>query len=306
LIFALAVMAGTGVYGSCMEPTLERSYLAAQDITSHHARSFYFSSIALPKRKKFRAYAIYAFCRYLDDRVDRAENPAAVDEAIKELEAFVERIFISGPVGGDRRKFPWLDAFLDTTRVCQVPLSYYQDLLKGVRLDRGEVEVQNWPELKEYCYYVASVVGLMMTRIFELEDRTQEPRAVELGLAMQLTNILRDVGEDLKMGRVYLPKDELARFGLDRAFLSRGRVTPEWKEFMRFQIDRARECYTASEAGIAALPRDGSQRTVWLMRTIYADILKVIEERDYDVFSGRSQVPLSRKCLLAMKVWFKA
>jgi len=143
-----------------------------------------------------------------------------------------------------------------------------------------------------------------MTRIFELKDRSQEPRAVELGLAMQLTNILRDVGEDLRMGRVYLPKDELAQYGLDRAFLGRGRVTPEWREFMRFQIDRARGAYLSSEAGIAALPSDGSGRTVWLMRTIYAGILDAIERADYDVFSARRHVPLARKFLLAAKVWF--
>lgn len=287
-----------------MEPILERSYKAADDITSHHAKSFYFSSFALPRQKRMRAYALYAFCRHLDDRVDKARTPQEVDEAIVELEAFVDRVCGNGPVAGERRQLPWLDAFLDTTQVCQVPRSYYRDLLHGVRLDRGEVEVQNWPELKEYCYYVASVVGLMMTRIFELEDRSQEPRAVELGLAMQLTNILRDVGEDLRMGRVYLPKDELARYGLDRAFLGRGQVTPEWREFMRFQIERAREAYLSSEAGIAALPSDGSRRTVWLMRTIYAGILDAIERTDYDVFSARRHVPLARKCLLAAKVWF--
>lgn len=287
-----------------MEPILERSYMAADDITSHHAKSFYFSSFALPKQKRMRAYALYAFCRHLDDRVDKARTPQEVDTAIVELEAFVDRVCGNGPVAGERRQLPWLDAFLDTTQVCQVPVSYYRDLLHGVRLDRGEVEVRNWPELKEYCYYVASVVGLMMTRIFELEDRGQEPRAVELGLAMQLTNILRDVGEDLRMGRVYLPKDELARYGLDRDFLGRGRVTPEWREFMRFQIDRARGAYLSSEAGIAALPSDGSRRTVWLMRTIYAGILDAIERADYDVFSARRHVSLARKCLLAAKVWF--
>lgn len=286
-----------------MEPILERSYLAARDITSHHAKSFYFSSMALPRRKKFRAYAIYAFCRHMDDRVDKAGSPEAVNEAVRELEDFVDRVFVSGPKAGERRELPWLDAFLDTTQVCQVPVSYYRDLLHGVRLDQGNVEIQSWPELKEYCYYVASVVGLMMTRIFELEDRSQEPRAVELGLAMQLTNVLRDVREDLSLGRVYLPKDELARFGLDRGFLARGRVTPEWREFMRFQIGRAREIYTASEAGIFSLPRDGSQRTVWLMRTVYAGILDAIEKRDYDVFTGRCHVSLAKKCLLALRVW---
>ncbi|MDX6766658.1 MAG: phytoene/squalene synthase family protein [Candidatus Methylacidiphilales bacterium] len=289
-----------------MDLIVDRSYRAAADVTRLHAKSFYFASVALPHDKKRHAYALYSFCRYLDDRVDRADSPAAMDEAVRELEDFVARVASgSGTITGERRRLPWVDAFLHTTEVCGIPADLYRDLLHGVRLDRAEVELPDWPSLKSYCYYVAGVVGLMMTRIFGMEDRTHDPRAVELGEAMQLTNILRDVAEDLRLGRVYLPKEELARFGLDRAFLARGQVTPEWREFMRFQTGRARAAYASAEPGIRALPRDGSQRTVWLMSTIYAGILDAVEEADYDVFTARRHVPLSRKCLLAMRVWFR-
>lgn len=287
-----------------MSPALEKSYAAAREVTRHHARSFYFSSVALPPVKRRRAYAVYAFCRHLDDVIDRAGSPEAVRAAGEELQAFVHRVCHGGAAVDDHVAHPWLAAFEDTTARCAVPAAYYLDLLHGVCLDRGPVELETEKELKDYCYYVAGVVGLMMTRIFGLQDRSQEPRAVALGEAMQLTNILRDVAEDLRIGRVYLPREELARFGLDRAFLARGAVTPEWRAFMRFQIDRARAAYAACEPGIAALPDDGSRRTVRLMKVVYGDILGAIERADMDVFSARRAVPFARKCLLAARVWF--
>jgi len=280
---------------------LDASYAAARAVTRHHAKSFYFSSIALPPGKRRRAYAVYAFCRHLDDVIDRA---ADADRAADGLKAFTARVCEGMATEEDRAAHPWLPAFEDTTRACAIPAACCLDLLHGVCLDRRPMEVETEAELKSYCYYVAGVVGLMMTRIFGLEDRSQEPRALALGEAMQLTNILRDVAEDLRLGRVYLPREELARFSLDRAFLERGQVTPEWRAFMRFQIARARQAYTACEPGIAALPDDGSRRTVRLMRTIYAGILDAIEAAGDDVFSARRSVPFARKCLLAARVWF--
>jgi phytoene synthase len=284
---------------------LESSYEAARAVTRHHAKSFFFASVALPSAKRRRAYAVYAFCRHLDDVIDRADSAAAVTAAAEGLQAFVRRVCGGAATEDDHRHHAWLAAFLDTTRACEIPSSHYLDLLHGVCLDRGPVELRTEAELRSYCYYVAGVVGLMMTRIFGLQDRTQEPRALALGEAMQLTNILRDVAEDLRMGRVYLPGEELERFGIDRAFLERGQVTPEWREFMRFQIGRARASYATCEAGISALPDDGSRRTVWLMRTIYAGILDAIEAADMDVFSARRSVPFLGKCCLAAGVWFR-
>lgn len=280
--------------------TLEASYAAARDVTRHHAKSFFFASVALPPAKRRRAYAVYAFCRHLDDVIDRADD---ADRAAAGLKEFAGRVCRGGATEADRAAHPWLAAFEDTTRTCAIPATLYLDLLHGVCLDRQPMEVETEAELNAYCYYVAGVVGLMMTHIFGLEDRTQEPRAVALGEAMQRTNILRDVAEDLRMGRVYLPREALARHGLDRAFLASGRVTPEWREFMRGQIARARAAYADCEPGIAALPDDGSRRTVRLMRTIYGGILEEIEAADFDVFSARRSVSLPRKCLLAARVW---
>lgn len=284
-------------------PDLRAAYAAAHAITRRHARSFHFASIALPAVKRQHAYALYAYCRYLDDAIDRASDPAAAAET---LGTFTRRICTGQATPPDRSAHPWLPAFEHTIRQCALPTEWLLDLLHGVCLDREPLQLANEEDLSRYCYYVAGVVGLMMTRIFGLTDTSHEPRAVELGEAMQRTNILRDVAEDLRMGRIYLPASSLARYGLDADFLRRGQVTPAWRDFMRDQISRARAFYAACTPGIRALPDDGSQRTVRLMQTIYGAILDEIERADYDVFSARRAVSFPRKCLLAARVWWKS
>jgi phytoene synthase len=284
-----------------MDTALQDSYAAAREVCRHHAKSFYFSSFGLPAAKRPRAFAVYAFCRHLDDEVDRVSDPARLPAVLAELRAFVERLFASGPSEDDLRRLPWLAAFLDTVRTCGIPAAYFMDLLAGVEMDRGRVRIATWEELDRYCYLVAGVVGLMMTRVFGLEDRAREKEALALGTAMQLTNILRDVAEDLERDRIYLPASELRRFGIDPARLRESRATPEWKAFMRFQVGRARDFYTSSEKGIMSLPDDGTRHTTWMMRLIYAGILDGIEQMDYDVFRGRARVPFWKKCLLAIE-----
>ena len=145
-------------------------------------------------------------------------------------------------------------------------------------MDLGPVRIADWPQLRDYCYHVASVVGLMMARIFELRDEAGRERAVDLGIAMQLTNILRDVGEDFGMGRVYLPADEMASAGVGVESLALDRVTDDLRNLLRAQAARAREYYLRAEAGIPLLADDGSQFTVWLMRHVYAGILDEVEK----------------------------
>jgi phytoene synthase len=147
------------------------------------------------------------------------------------------------------------------------------------------------------------VVGLMMTRVFTLGDKRYETQAVQLGLAMQLTNILRDVKEDLAMNRVYLPREELLRFHLDPDHLETAAKSPFWGEFMKFQIARARDYYIKAEEGIRALPNNGAQRTTWLMRHVYSGILEEIEKARYQSFKGRVYVSTPRKLLLAVKAF---
>ena len=291
-----------------MATYLETSYLEAKKVTSHHAKSFYFASIPLSPRKKQHAFAIYALCRYLDDKVDLALSIESLNIVLEELKAFVGRIFDKKLTEEDIDQHPWLHAFQDTIVACNIPEKYFLDLLKGVEMDQGPVFVQDWDELNHYCYHVAGVVGLMMTRVFQLQDRTYEKQAVDLGLAMQLTNILRDIAEDLERGRIYLPESELQSYDLSHQQLREKSVDPSaenWIDFMKFQIQRARNLYVSSEDGIAHLATDGSQYTVWLMREIYAGILDEIENLQYNVFEKRASTSLFRKCQLALHAYKK-
>lgn len=280
----------------------EKSYAAAREVTRYHARSFYFASHFLPSGKRRHAYAVYACCRYIDDQIDDLNDPAAVPETVARLREWLGQVYASGGRGGEDVG-AWVPAFCQTARACEVEKRFFDDLLDGVEMDQGKVRVRDWPELEKYCYHVAGVVGLMMTRVFGLEDRSHEKEAIELGNAMQLTNILRDVAEDWKRDRIYLPADEMERFGLTEEVIARGENSKEWKEMMKFQIERARDGYIRSERGIGALPADGSQATVWAMRDVYAGILTAIEVSDYDVFRQRCHVTLAGKIRLVLAGW---
>lgn len=268
-------------------------------VTRRHARSFYFSSLVLPEPKRQAAYAIYAFCRHADDAVDGASSRAAREEAVVGLHGIVDRL-LEDPAGV---ALPFAPALADTLARYPVDRVHFRELVEGVAMDVGPVRIPDWPALRTYCYHVASTVGLVMAPVFGLRSPEGVPRAVDLGIAMQLTNICRDIREDGERGRTYLPADELARFGVDPADLRAQRVTPGFVDLMRFQIRRARDYYRRSEPGIGLLEPDGSRLAVWSMRWIYADILREIERQEYDVFRWRAATGTSRKLLLLGRAW---
>ena len=278
--------------------SLEASHWYCHAQTRRHARSFYFASVVLPREKKRAAYAVYAFCRYADDLVDRAEPGADVAPVLARVGAEFDRL-----AAGGAQDPPFAPAFAWAVGRFGLEKQPFLDLLKGVAMDLGPVRIADWPQLRDYCYHVASVVGLMMARIFELRDERGRERAIDLGLAMQLTNILRDVGEDHRLGRVYLPADEMAAHGVSAADLGRAHATPALKTLLRTQAARAREYYTRAEEGIPLLADDGSQFTVWLMRHVYAGILEEVEKLDYEVLHRRASTSFPRKLLLAGRAW---
>jgi phytoene synthase len=198
---------------------------------------------------------------------------------------------------------PWAPAefaaLVDCIRRYRIPEQPFQELISGMEMDLTKRRYATWAELDTYCYRVAGVVGLMMAPVLGSTDERALGHAADMGRAMQLTNILRDVREDLEMGRVYLPASELAAFGLDEASLRRGVVDDRWRGFMRWQIARARAFYARAFHGLRYLDRNG-QQVVRLMGGIYGEILRVIEERDYDVFRGRAYVPGGRKLKRAL------
>jgi phytoene synthase len=273
------------------DPALVIPLAACREATRAHATSFFFASRLLPESKKCAAYAIYAFCRWVDDSFDEMEAGRTAPEASALFTSLDE--MLSG-----RSSLSFAPAFAAGCREYGIELSWCHDLIEGCARDRLPLRLASLADLEVYCYYVASVVGIMMSRIFGLQDATLLPHAVEMGLAMQLTNILRDVREDYVRGRVYLPAEDLSRFEISETQLREGRLDGNWRALMHFEIDRARAWYAAAELGLPGLDNDGSRMTARVMSRVYAGILTEIERRQGDVFSARCHVPLWRKCLI--------
>jgi len=279
--------------------TLDDCYRACGAITRRHSKSFSLSLQFLPRAKRRAVWAVYAFCRTADDIVDRRDSSAEPLLAIDAWEAELRAAYAG------RASNPILVAFADAAARYDVPLSAALDLLRGARMDLTIGRYATYADLHGYCYLVASTVGVLVTPILGALDSAALGDAIALGHAMQMTNILRDVGEDARLGRIYLPADELARFGYTEADLFAGTVDERFVELMRFQIARARTLYAEAEPGIARLQPE-SRYTVRLALRLYRGILGAIEANRYDVFTKRAYVRLQTKLLTALAVaWQK-
>ena len=278
-----------------MNPALARSYAHAERVTAEWARSFYFASRFLPRPKRLAVFALYDYCRHADNLVDlRGTRPAdAVRAELASLEATVRLLHEGEAQPGDR----WL-ALGDTLRRYPVPLAPMLELLDGVAFDLDPQPFADWPALREYCRLVAGGVGLILGPVLGAQPDHFERPGIGLGIAMQLTNILRDVAEDLDAGRVYLPADEMARFGVTRADLEARRSTAGLIELVRFQAERARRLFDEAEVVVSLFPRDGSRLTVRLLQRTYAGILDGIARQGYDPFRGRAYVSGRRKLMI--------
>jgi 15-cis-phytoene synthase len=287
------------------DDTLALSREESRKMTREHAKTFYFASHVLPAQKRSDAYAVYAFCRHVDDQIDLAPDDLSRERALADLSHLLHMAYGSdAEAAALENSLEWLKAFRETVRRRAIPVRYFEDLLKGVEMDRGRVRIQTWEVLNAYCYHVASVVGLIMVHVLTEPAPELLKPASDLGTAMQLTNILRDILEDWQRDRIYLPGEELERFGLSEKSIAGQVVDEPFRKMMRFQIARARDYYEAAEPGIAALPADGSRFCARLMSTVYGAILDEIERADYQVFRGRVRVSLPRKLALATGAYF--
>ncbi|HEX9165275.1 MAG TPA: squalene/phytoene synthase family protein [Gemmatimonadales bacterium] len=282
-----------------MNEALRLSYARAERATAESARSFHFASRFLPEEKRRAIFALYDYCRHADNLVDaRGDRPVAVVRADLARLAEEVRAIHAGGTASER----WL-ALADTLHRFPVPEAPLLALLEGVAMDLDPVIVEDWPQLERYCYLVAGVVGLMLGPVLGAEpDRGTGP-GIGLGIAMQLTNICRDVGEDLDRGRVYFPARELAEFGLSREALERREVTPAFRRFMAFQVARARRLFNEGDVVVPLFPDDGSRFTIRLLQRTYAGILGAIERNDYDVFRRRAYVGTTGKVLIVGREW---
>ena len=261
---------------------------SAAEATAKGSKSFYFATRFFPPHLAQAAYGVYWFCRSTDDIVD--ENPD-MEAARRQLEAWREQLL--AVMNGQTVDSPVLMLFEHTRRQTGFPELYPLELIEGMRMDLERARYANFTELRLFCYRVASVVGLMMSHVIGFRGDALT-YAEELGIAMQLTNILRDLGEDADRGRIYLPADELARFGYSEADLLARRRGPAFDALMRFQIDRARGYYERSFPGIPLLKPEG-RFAVEIAAKVYRDILGRIETMDYNVYARRAVVPTWKK-----------
>ncbi len=283
---------------------LRFAYSYCRAITRKHAKTFYMATRFLPYHKQRSIFAIYALCRYLDDLVDEAQDlfikkEISRREIIDKLEAF--RFQLISTYRGVEQKNTVLVAFADVLNRFNISLELPLLLIDGVEMDLTKNRYNNFDELYEYSYKVASVVGLMTSEVFGYNNQQALNHAVELGIAMQLTNILRDVGEDLFKNRIYLPREELNRFQITESELMMGEVSEKFIECMKFQIARARRYYNQSDEGLEMLSRD-SRLPVMLARENYSRILDKIEENNYQVFSQRAYLTSAEKFAILPKV----
>ncbi len=279
------------------------AFETARDICRRHAKSFYFASHFLPETKRLHAYAVYAFCRLLDDAVDEANSPAQMHTELQRFESLLDACFNNTLPAGDSAESLALRAFAITVNRCEIPKQPFLDLAEGCRMDLTINRYTDWAALEKYCYRVAGVVGLIMCHVFDLRDEAAHQKAIAMGNAMQLTNILRDVAEDYSRGRIYLPQDEMQRFGLTENDIATRTISPAFKSLMQFQIDRARSLYREGATGLCAIASDGSRQTACVMATVYGGILRAIEGLDYDVFKSRAHLTRFQKIARLPAAW---
>ncbi len=275
---------------------LSQAYAYCDAITAEHSKSFYFASQLLPSEKRRAIRALYAFCRVSDDTVDHPDGDA--DQA---LSAWRATAMSRQTRTGDLVAAAWTDTRLRH----RIPFRYADQLIEGVRRDLRQTRYETFEELAEYAYGVASTVGLMSMHIIGFSGPEAVPYAIKLGVALQLTNILRDVGEDWQAGRLYLPRQELAAFGLTEQDIAAGSIDERWRRFMRFQVSRNRGLYAEAWPGIRMLNADG-RFAIAAAGELYRAILEDIEAHDYDVFHRRAHVDKWGKVSRLPGIWWRS
>ena len=259
---------------------LKLAYALCDAITAEHSRTFYMASSLLPKRQRRSIRALYAFCRLSDDLVDVPGG-----DRLAKFEQWRQRILSSKPADDDLIALAWAD----TRAKYHIPSMYVNQFLDGVVADLTITRYETFADLAEYCYGVAATVGLMSMHIIGFSRQEAIPYAVKLGVALQMTNILRDVGEDWDNGRLYLPQEELETFKLTEADIATRQVDQRWQTFMRFQIHRTRQLYAEALPGVALLHRHG-RLAIAAAAELYRAILEDIERHNYDIFNRRAHV----------------
>jgi len=271
---------------------LEQSFAHCRAVAKHRARNFYYSFILLPPEKKNAMCAMYAFMRYCDDLSD---EPGATRSSIDHW-----RDALSEALAGRLDSNPTWPAFLDTVERYSIPHEYFYEMIEGVASDLSPRTIDTFDDLYRYCYRVASVVGLTTIHIFGFTSPEALPLAEKCGIAFQLTNILRDVREDAGLGRVYLPAEDLARFGVAVDDLKNARRTEQFGRLMEFETERARRYYRESAPLLDLIQRE-SRPSLWALIAIYSRLLDHLSESHYDVLMRRISLSSLEKTWIVLR-----
>jgi 15-cis-phytoene synthase len=277
--------------------SIEDSYRYCRAVARARAKNFYYSFLLLEKPQRDAMCAIYAFMRHCDDLSD---EPAATDQAKLQHSIALWRLQLDRALRGSVEGDPIWPAFHDTVERYSIPHRFFHEMIDGVASDIQPRRMQTFEELYHYCYQVASVVGLTIIHIFGFQSVRALLLAEKCGVAFQLTNILRDVREDAERGRVYLPAEDMERFGLTVEQLRSGKEDAPFRALMRFEAARAHACYDES-APLIDLIEPKSRRSLWALREIYLRLLSKIEKADYSVLTRRVNVPVHSKIALLLR-----
>lgn len=275
-------------------PPLAESYAFCRSVARRRAKNFYYSFVLLPRQQSDAMCAIYAFMRYCDDLSD---EPGATREAMERW-----RCALADALGGKFDRYPAWAAFCDTVQRYRIPHEYLFQMIEGVTSDLEPRVFRTFDELYRYCYQVASVVGLCTIHVFGFQSPDALPLAEKCGVAFQLTNILRDIAEDAARERVYLPEEDLRRFGVGPHELRNRRPGDALRCLMQFEAERARAYYRESQPLVDLIDRR-SRPALRALIGIYSRLLSRIEERNFDVFTERVSLPDAEKCWIVLRAW---
>lgn len=281
---------------------LAESYRYCEHVAKTQAKNFYYSFLTLPPDRKAAMCAIYAFMRYSDDVSDEAATDVSKETEMRDWRNALDKAF-----AGDYGDSLILPAFHDTVKRHRIPARYFHELIDGTEMDLSIARYETFDDLHLYCYRVASVVGFVCIHVWGFDEA--HPKALEYaeacGLAFQLTNILRDVKEDIERDRIYLPQEDLRKFGVTEAQLRSGVVDDNLRALIKFEAERAKEYYRQANL-LMPLVSPAGRSTLRIMIQIYRGILTSIERNNYDVYSRRARVSAQRKLGIVAGAWLQS
>ncbi len=285
-----------------LDPDLRASYAECKRLNALHGKTYFLATLLLPKAKRPFVHALYGFARYADEIVDDLASQLTVEEKAKELNTWGNTVL------SDLKKGKSQDAvgraLIDTVRRFDIPHEYFEAFLHSMEMDLTVQEYQTYEDLMEYVYGSAAVIGLQMVPILGPLSADAFESAKTLGIAFQLANFIRDVGEDLDRSRVYLPKKELQEFGVDRKMLEARVLTPEIVEALKFQIARVKRLQLEAAPGINLL-EPTSRPCIEAASTLYCGIVEEVEKIDYDIFNKRAKTSTGRRLRVASAAYLK-